>query len=212
MSKSIQVLLADDHPLVRTGIRATLIAESDLRLVGEATNGREVQWLCRELKPDVLLLDLNMPGPSPTETMAYVREYCPDTHVIVLTAHDDDAYIRGLVAAGVSGYVLKDEASEAVVRAIRSVVQGNNWFSRSVVEKLARGRTTTPVAAKPPILTDRELEVLRLVVAGKTNQEIAASLGISVKTVEKHIGELFVKLGAASRVEAAVHAVRVGLV
>ncbi len=212
MSKPIRVVLADDHPLVRAGIRATLTAEPDLILMGEATDGYEAQRLCRELKPDVLLLDLNMPGPLSTETIACVRDYCPDTFVVVLTAHDDDAYVRGLLAAGVSGYVLKDEASEAVVRAIRSVMQGNNWFSRAVVEKLVKERIGGLAPAKPLTLSERELEVLRLVVSGKTNQEIAVALGISVKTVEKHIGELFVKLGVASRVEAAVHAGRAGLV
>ncbi len=212
MSETIRVLLADDHPLVRAGIRTTLMAEPDLTLIGEATDGYEAIGLCRELRPDVLLLDLNMPGPPAVETITAVRECCPEVHVVVLTAYDDDAYVRGLVAAGVAGYVLKDEASEAVVRAVRSVVQGSSWFSRSVVEKLSQGRADVLGQAKLPILTSRELEVLQLVVAGKTNQEIAVALGISVKTVEKHIGELFVKLGVASRVEAAVYAVRMGLV
>jgi DNA-binding NarL/FixJ family response regulator len=206
MTKRIRVLLADDHPLIRAGIRSTLTGEADLTLVGEATDGHAAQQLCRELQPDVLLLDLNMPGPSPVETVAALRSECPAVHVLVLTAHDDDAYVRALMAAGVDGYVLKDDATEAVVRAIHTVMQGDTWFSRPVMDKLVH--SATPVSSTKPALTPRELEVLRLVVEGKTNQEIARALGISVKTVEKHLGELFTKLGVASRVEAAVQAVR----
>jgi len=208
MSKTIRVLLADDHPLVRTGIRATLMIEPDLLLVGEAINGHEAQRLCQELQPDILLLDLNMPGPPPGETITAVHEHSPQTYVIVLTAYDDDAYVRGMVAAGVAGYVLKDEASEVLVRAIRAVMQGDTWFSRPILEKLLHH---VSASAEVSNLTARELEVLRLVATGKTNQEIAIALAISVKTVEKHLGEVFVKLGVASRVEAAVQAVRLGL-
>ncbi len=208
MSEMIRVLLADDHPLVRAGIRATLMIEPDLLLVGEAINGYEAQRLCQELQPDILLVDLNMPGPPPGETITAVHEHSSQTHIVVLTAYDDDAYVRGMVAAGVAGYVLKDEASEVLVRAIRAVMRGDTWFSRPVLEKLLHD-----VSGSAPIsnLTARELEVLRLVAGGKTNQEIAVILAISVKTVEKHLGEVFVKLGVASRVEAAVQAVRLGL-
>jgi DNA-binding NarL/FixJ family response regulator len=208
MIRQIRVLLADDHPLIRAGIRTILTAEPDVRLVGEAIDGDDAQRLCRTLQPDVLLLDLNMPGPSPVETVAAIRSDCPALHVLVLTAHDDDAYVRALVAAGVDGYVLKDDATEAVVRAIHSVMQGDTWFSRPVMDKLAQPQARGALPSTKPTLTTRELEVLRLVVAARTNQEIARALGISVKTVEKHLAELFTKLGVASRVEAAVQAVR----
>jgi DNA-binding NarL/FixJ family response regulator len=211
MGEIIRVLLADDHPLVRAGIRTTLTAEPNLSVVGEATDGYEAQRLCQSLNPDVLLLDLNMPGPSPAETVAYIREHSPSVHVIVLTAYDDDAYVRGMVAAGAMGYVLKDEAPKTLVRAIHAVMQGNCWFSQPLMQKLAHDKDRTLVSGVPQSLTSRELEVLRFVVAGKTNQEIAVMLGISVKTVEKHLGELFTKLGVSSRVEAAVYAVRSGL-
>lgn len=212
MAKTIRVLLADDHPLVRAGIRSTLLAEEDIVLVGEAIDGEEAERLSHELLPDVLLLDLNMPGPTATEIVSHLYVQCPTVKVLVLTAYDDDAYVQALLAAGVAGYILKDEAPEAMVRAIRTVVQGGAWFSRPVADKLVDWKTSQAPQVTAPILTDRELGVLRLVVEGQTNQEIGLALGISEKTVEKHLREVFTKLGVASRVEAAVYAVRQGLV
>jgi DNA-binding NarL/FixJ family response regulator len=216
MTKPIRVLLADDHPLVRAGLRSTLLAEADLLLVGEAVDGNEAKRLSQELLPDVLLLDLNMPGPPASEIVAFMRKHCPAVQVLVLTAYDEDAYIQSLLAAGVAGYMLKDEVPESIVVAIHSVVQGGVWFSRPVAEKLVDWKsvqaTQSPSALPSSALTDRELAVLQLVVDGYTNQEIGLSLGISDKTVEKHLREVFTKLGVASRVEAAVYAVRQGLV
>jgi DNA-binding NarL/FixJ family response regulator len=212
MAETIRVVLADDHPLMRAGIRATVAAEPDMALVGEAVDGREAQRLCQEHNPDVLLLDLNMPGPSAFETVAYLREHCPQVKVIVLTAYDDDAYVHGLVAAGVAGYVLKDEIEEAVVRAIRTVMQGDTWFSRTVVEKLARPATGEAPFTERPALTDRELEVVRLVTQGFSNKEIGEALKVKERTVEFHVGNVLRKLGVASRVEAAVWAKEHGVV
>jgi DNA-binding NarL/FixJ family response regulator len=156
-----------------------------------------------------------------------MRTHCPTVKVLVLTAYDEDAYIQSLLVAGVAGYMLKDEVPESIVRAIYTVVQGGVWFSRPVAEKLVDwkiGQTSQmPASGKngqagqpsaPPLssLTDRELAVLQLVIDGHTNQEIGLVLGISDKTVEKHLREVFTKLGVASRVEAAVYAVRQGLV
>jgi DNA-binding NarL/FixJ family response regulator len=192
-----------------------LLAEADLLLVGEAVDGSEAKRLSQELLPDVLLLDLNMPGPPASEIVAFMREHCPAVKVLVLTAYDEDAYIQSLLVAGVAGYMLKDEVPESIVRAIHTVVQGGAWFSRPVAEKLVDwkiGQATQPPAPPPANLTDRELAVLQLVVDGHTNQEIGLALGISDKTVEKHLREVFTKLGVASRVAAAVYAVREGLV
>jgi DNA-binding NarL/FixJ family response regulator len=226
MTKLIRVLLADDHPLVRAGLRSTLLAEADLMLVGEAVDGSEAKRLTQELLPDVLLLDLNMPGPPASEIVEFMRAHCPAVKVLVLTAYDEDAYIQSLLMAGAAGYMLKDEVPESIVRAIYTVVQGGVWFSRPVAEKLVDwkvGQAGPPSASgkndhasQPPVtppasLTDRELGVLQLVVEGHTNQEIGLELGISDKTVEKHLREVFTKLGVASRVEAAVYAVRQGL-
>lgn len=119
MERLIRVLLADDHPMIRAGIREMLAGVEGIVLVGEATNGYETQQLCQTLRPDVLLLDLNMPGPQAHETIAYLQHHCPTTDVLILTAHDEDIYVRNLMAAGVDGYVLKDQMPERLVRAIR---------------------------------------------------------------------------------------------
>jgi DNA-binding NarL/FixJ family response regulator len=211
MDAIIRVLLADDHPMMRVGIRETLASAPDIVLAGEVGNGYEAQQACGLLAPHVLLLDLNMPGPLPAETVAFVNKHHPATKVVIMTAYDDDIYIRGLLSVGVSGYVLKDEAADQVVQAIRVVAKGGTWFSRSIADRFGQwaGGANRSGAFT---LTERELDVLRLVVEGQTNLEIAAELRISEKTVAKHLGEVFARLGVSSRVEAAVLAVRVGLV
>lgn len=201
MNKTIRILLADDHPLIRTGIRATLATEENLTLVGEATDGHETQQLSYELKPDVLLLDLNMPGPPPVETVSYLREHCPETKVIVLTAHNDDIYVRTLVASGVAGYILKDEAIEAVVRAIQAVIQGDGWFSWPVMEKLVHQGEDKLSSATEFNLTDRERQILRLIAQGKANSQIAKELHLSEQTVRNYVCRIYAEMGTNSRVE-----------
>jgi len=207
-SKIIRVLLADDHPLVRSGIRATLVAERDLTLVGEATDGHEAQRLGRELKPDVLLLDLSMPGPRPAEMVDYLREHCPEVRVLVLTAYDDDAYVRSVMAAGVVGYVLKDEMPETVVRAIRAVVQGDTWFSRPIVEKMAQMEDKR---AEESSLTERERQILGMMAQGWDNAHIAAELCLAEQTVRNYVSGIYKKLQVRSRAEAIVWARERGL-
>jgi DNA-binding NarL/FixJ family response regulator len=208
----IRVLLADDHPLVRTGIRSALSAAGWVVLVAEATTGDEAQQLCLEHMPDVLLLDLHMPGPPPFETVHALKTQAPSVKILILTAYDDDVYVKDMLRAGVAGYMLKDVATESIVQAIATVAQGGTWLSQSIAEKLVQWSTGEPQQRTPANLTPRETEVLRLVTAGKTNQEIGGQLAISEKTVEKHLREIFTKLGVVSRVEAAVRAVRENLV
>jgi DNA-binding NarL/FixJ family response regulator len=208
----IRVLLADDHPLVRTGIRTALSTAPGLVLIAEATTGDEAQQMCQQQRPDVLLLDLHMPGPPPLETVRFLQTHSPTIKVLILTAYDDDVYVKDMLRAGVAGYILKDVATESIVQAIVTVAQGSTWLSQSIAEKLVQWSTGEQQQPAPANLTPRETEVLRLVTAGKTNQEIGGQLAISEKTVEKHLREIFIKLGVTSRVEAAVRAVRENLV
>ena len=210
--KVIRVILADDHPVVRTGIRTLLQQADDIVVVAETGNGSEVFQLVEQLAPDVLLLDMEMPGLSGVEVAIRLREQGVPVRVLALSAYDDEEYIRNLLLQGAAGYLTKEEAIEIIIDAVRGVSRGEQgWFSRRATAKLsALTRHEAPNPAKE--LSNRELDVLRLVAAGKTNLEIGHVLGISDKTVEKHIGAVFNKMQVSSRVEAAVLAVQQGLV
>ena len=198
----IRVLLADDHPLVRAGLRATVASARDIAIVGEATTGDEAQRLCRELAPDIVLLDLHMPGPPPGATAAYLREHCPTTRVLILTAHDDDAYVRGLLAAGVAGYMLKDEVPEILLQAIRAVAQGGTWFSQAIAAKLAHAVSRS--ASDTPRFTEREEELLRAIDQGWDNAHIADMLHLSEQTVRNYLSRLYAKLDVRTRADAII--------
>lgn len=203
----IRILLADDHPFLRAGIRAELAEEDDILIVGEAGTGDEVMALCAELMVDVLVLDLSMPGPPPRETVAFLKQHCPEMKILVLTAYQEEAYIRGMLALGVKGYLLKDEATEALVDAIRAVQRGERWFSQPVLEKMASGfRSETNEMP----LTTRELEILKLLRQGLTNKEIAYHLRIAERTVRYHVENLLDKLQARNRPEAVANAIQKG--
>ena len=198
----IRVLLADDHPLIRTGLRTSLEEDEELIVVGEARDGTDVLGLCQELSPDVLLLDLNMPGPSPVTTVYALMEQCPQVKIIVLTAYDDEVYIRKLVGLGVAGYILKDEAPETLVRAIHAALEGDTWFSRRVIDLLATPATGSADIENDCRLTERESEVLDLLVKGRSNSQIAEALVIVEGTVKNHLVNIYQKLGVHSRAEA----------
>lgn len=192
-------------------MRAILAAEPDLELVGEAADGHEVRRLTLQLEPDVLLLDLSMPGPPASETVVHLRRQLPELKVLVLTAYDDEAYVRTLVMAGVAGYVLKDEMPEAIVRAIRTVMRGDTWLSGSLVRKLAQSDAAQPAASDELQLNDRETQIMRLVLAGRTDREIGLELNLAERTVRYALRSVYDKLGVDSRVEAAVRAAKLGL-
>lgn len=198
----IQVLLADDHPLIRTGLRTSLEEDEELIVVGETGNGTDALRLCQELSPDILLLDLSMPGPSPATTVHAVMEQCPQVKIIVLTAYDDEVYIRKLVSLGVAGYILKDEAPETLVRAIHAALEGDTWFSRRVIDILATPATLSSGNENDYNLTERESEVLDFLVKGYTNSQIAETLVIVEGTVKNHLVNIYQKLNVHSRAEA----------
>lgn len=204
-----RILLADDHPVVRSGIRYLLEKTPDLVVVGESSSGEQVLPLVQELSPDILLLDMEMPGMSGTEVVQQLQKAGANVRILVLSVHDDKTLIQELLAMGVSGYLVKEEVPDTIVEAVRGVARGEHgWISRQVAAQMSawiRGE-----AEDKKRLSFREREVLRAVVGGKTNQEIARELRISEKTVEKHLDGVYTKLGVSSRVEAAVRAVREG--
>jgi DNA-binding NarL/FixJ family response regulator len=207
----IQVLLVDDHPVVRNGVRGLLEKAVDIKIVGEASNGADALRLTGEVHPDILLLDMELPDMQGTQVAQQVQRQFPNVKILALSAHDDTFYIKGLLELGAAGYLMKDEAPEAIVEAVRGVAHGDKgWISRQIAAQMTSWvQNGSQDGAK---LTTREREVLRLVVDGKTNQFIAVELSISEKTVEKYLGAIFAKLNVASRVEAAVYAVREGLI
>ncbi len=207
----IRVVIADDHPIVRSGIRGMLEHAVGIQVVGEASTGKEALAMVRETAPDVLLLDMQLSDMQGIEIAQQLRLEKSSVKILVLSAHDEPGYVDDLLEFGVSGYLLKEEAPDVIVDAVRGVARGEEgWVSRSVAaHMLAKMRGDEEGKVK---LTHRETEVLRLVVEGKTNQNIAALLGISEKTIEKYLSAIFQKLGVTSRTEAAVHAVREGLV
>jgi DNA-binding NarL/FixJ family response regulator len=207
----IRVILADDHPVVRNGIRHLLEKAIDIEVLGEASTGGEALALVQEMKPDILMLDMEMPDLNGREVAAKLQQMGSPVKILALSAYDDPVYIRELLESGAAGYLVKEEAPETIVEAVRGVSHGEQgWVSRRIAAQMVswvRGDE-----AERSQLTPREVDVLRLVVDGNTNQSIANSLGISEKTVEKYMDAIFTKLNVSSRVEAAVYAVRIGLV
>jgi two-component system response regulator DegU len=206
-----RVVLADDHPIVRAGIRRLLEKAADIKVVGEASDGIEALHLVEDLDPDVLLLDVEMPGLRGTEVARRLQVAGSSVHILALSSYDDEQYIRGMLASGAAGYLTKEEAPQTLVHAVRRIARGEQgWISRRVAAQMADWNQGKP--SKGISLTGQEKEVLQLVVAGKTNHEIGEALGLSEKKIEQHLQGVLAKLGAASRMEAAIGAVHEGLV
>jgi DNA-binding NarL/FixJ family response regulator len=195
--KRITVLLAEDHTIVREGFRKLLETESELEVVGEAQTGREAVALTRKLRPSVVVMDIAMPLLNGLEATRQIRKAFPDTKVVMLSAHSDDAYVEQAIAIGAAGFLLKQTSSHDLSRAIREVQKGNTFFSASISKRLRDQKSPVRGEAlrrKVAHLSSRELEVLQLIAEGKANKQTAAELGISIKTVEKHRQNLMAKL------------------
>lgn len=212
----IHILIVDDHAVIRAGLRTILKAEPDLQIVGEAADGREALRLAAELRPDVILMDISMPGPAGggIEATRRLKDSLPNARVLILTVHEDESLLREAIQAGAVGYIVKRAAEAELVSAIRAVWRGDIYvhpaMTRSLLKDLEVQRPLSKPGSREP-LTPREIEVLRLLARGHTNRQIADALNVSVRTVEGHRSNLMSKLELHSRVELTSYAEEHGL-
>ena len=212
MSK-IRIILADDHVILRQGTRQLLEHESDMDVVGEASDGAEAVELVSKLKPDVVIIDVAMPGMNGIEATKKIKEILPGTKILVLTGYDYDEYIFSLLEICAAGYLLKDVSGDELVGSIRAVYNGEPVLHPTVMRKLMdRCKTMSPrqTETQVGVLSDREMEVLKLAVSGKNNKDIAETLNISLRTVQAHMRSIFNKIGVGSRSEAIVCGLKKG--
>jgi DNA-binding NarL/FixJ family response regulator len=214
----IRVLLAEDHNVVREGLRLLLNAQPDIRVIGEATNGRQAVALARESCPDVAVLDISMPDLDGLQAAGLIRTECPRTQALILTMHESDAYFFRAVEAGAAGYLLKKAASEDLISAVRAVAQGEAFFYPSMARKLLEGylkhgRSGLPAGPSGyDELSDREREVMFLLVRGLSNQEIADKLVVSPSTAQTHRTHILRKLGLETTIDLVRYAIRHGFI
>ncbi len=211
------VLLAEDHLIVREGFRGLLKGELDIEIVGEAENGRQAVQLTKKLRPSVVVMDIAMPQLNGLEATRQILKAWPDTKVIILSAHADDAYVEQATAAGAAGYLIKQASSHALCEAIRTVQKGGTFFSPSIHKSLKHQYEKSPLRhglskKRGTDLSSREAEVLQLIAEGKANKETAAELGISIKTVEKHRQRLMQKLNIHDTAGLTRYAVSAGII
>lgn len=205
----ITVLLAEDHNVVREGLKSLLNLEPDIRVIGEAENGRVAVRLALELRPDVVVMDIGMPLLNGLEAARQILRQRPETRILVLSAHDDPAYVEQVMTLGAAGYLLKLSSGKALSEAIREVSSGNTYLPCSTT-RLPRHPSTPPVHRAT--LTSRECEVLQLIAEGKANKQVASELGISIKTVEKHRQSLMEKVGIHDTAGLTRHAIATGVI
>jgi len=207
---AIRLLIADDHPVTRKGICAILEEASDIKVVGEAKDGVEAKQMAAELRPNILLLDLVMPGLRPFEIEKWIRTNYPETITLILTAHDRDCYLAEAIKAGAAGFLTKEEAPQQLIEAIRRTARGDALITGGQLARLHSWREE--VGERWESLTERERQVLTLVVKGQDTKQIAKTLTIEASTVETHIGNILTKLDVASRAEVVAWAWRHGMV
>jgi len=212
MSEDIRVLIVDDHAVVREGLRSLINYEPGMTVVGEAEDGIEAMFKAREAQPNVVLLDLVMPRQDGLETIIQLQDKLPDVRILVLTSYAEDDKVFTAIKSGALGYLLKDSTPDELLKAIREVNQGQSSLHPAIARKLVREMsqpTTLPLADDP--LTQREMDVLKLVAKGMGNQEISEELVISVQTVRTHVSNILSKLHVANRTQAALFALREGI-
>ncbi len=216
MADNLRVVLVEDHPIFREGLRALVVSSLGYEVIGEAEDGLQAIELCRDCTPDLVLMDLSLPNMNGIEAAGRIKGHCPKTVILAVTVHMDDEYISAAFQSGVDGYVLKDANRSEIIEAIQTVVSGRPYLSPSVSEKVIRGFVkgsagrASSESATP--LTPRELEVLKLVAEGHTNRAIADLLFISVKTVEKHRASLMAKLDLHNPQALTAYALERGLI
>ena len=210
MSTPIHVLLADDHAVVRAGVRQFLERAGDIQVVAEAEDGETAQTLIAQHSPDVAVLDIQMPKASGIEVTRWIRAHQPSVGVLILTAYDDDPYVIAVLQAGANGYVLKTAAPAEIIQAVRDVHAGKSALDAAIAQKLMAQVTGRGQFSPIESLTERELQVLRLAAKGYTNKAIGVQLGISDRTAQGHLARVFDKLQATSRTEAVMRAVSLG--
>lgn len=214
--EQIRVLIADDHPLLRQGLRQVLELSGDVAVVGEAVNGRQCLELARQVRPDVVLMDVNMPEMNGLEVARAIKGEMPGVAVVILTVHDAEDYLVEAVQAGVEGYVLKDAESSAVLEAVRSCSRGQSYLQPQLAGRLMTGmrrREKKRTDERPlDVLTEREFDVLKLLAEGTSNRDIGERLYISEKTVKNHTNSIFRKMGVSDRTQAVLEAIRKGWV
>jgi len=212
MENEIRILICDDHAVVREGLRALISTEPDMTIVGEATNGESAVAAFRELRPDVGLLDMVMPRMDGVETLKAILSEFPSARILILTSFSDDDMVFPAIKAGALGYLLKDSMPEELIRAIRSVNRGEASLHPSIARRLIQELTQpTPLPPTQEPLTEREMEVLRLVAKGYSNEEIGDALVVSERTARGHVSSILSKLHLANRTQAALYALREGI-
>jgi DNA-binding NarL/FixJ family response regulator len=213
LPRASRIVIADDHELARSGLRAMIEGEDDLLVVGEARDGLEVVELCRREAPDLALLDVRMPRMDGMGAARALNEHCPGVRIVMVTMHDSPEYLSEALSAGASGYVLKDASRRELLGALRTVLAGETFLNGAVAARLIEGLTPRRTARSPvDVLTPRETRVLGLVARGMTNKEVGRELDISPATAKAHVERIIGKLGVADRTQAAVRGVECGLV